>query len=210
MYINTMIMENIYQDKINSEVINVIHPIRDRWDEFTEYELEILLLKFGDICRDETSKMRVHILTDKKLVRALLEIGQKYKNNSKILIEIISSFHNMRERYKLEITNAIFDFAVSCISNRKVNFYVSIFIIELPQFENYKYKWKYVLSIPKIAPRKKSINTFYRYINKHLDCIPNDFKSEIIKVLNNALNVYGLHETTIRKYKDIIEKVRNG
>ncbi len=204
-----MIMGNIYQDKIDNEVRNVIHPICCRWNELTEEELETILQKFGNICRDETSKLRMHILTDDNLVKALLEIGYKYKNNSKILIEIISSFHNMRERYKLEITNAIFDFIVSCISNKKVNFYVSIFIISLPQFENYKHKWSYVLSIPNIAPRKKSINTFYRYINRNIGHIPNDYKSDIIKVFHDALKVSGLHETTIKKYEDIIERIRD-
>lgn len=200
-------MENKYQEKVDKEFIEVINPIRNNWNSFTEKELEILLKKFGSICRDETSLLRKRILSDYELAKALLEIGDKYNNNSKILIEIVSSINNMNKRYGLEITDDIFQFLITLTKNKKVNFYVSIFITELSQFESYNYKWDYIMSIPNIAPKEKSINTFYRIINDNINKLPDDYKTDAIKIFEKALHNSNLHETTINKYLKIIAEL---
>lgn len=110
----------------------------------------------------------------------------------------------MRGRYDLEITDEIFQFLVAQTNNKKVNFYVSIFITELSQFANYAHKWDYVMSIPSIAPRGKSINTFYRVVSKNLSSFPESRKYAAIKVFEKALCNSNLHEATVNKYLDII------
>lgn len=201
-------MENKYQKKIDKEILEVINPIRNNWNNFTEEELENLLKKFGNICRDETSVLRKDILSDDELLSSLIKIGNKY-NNPKILIEIVSSINNMIERYNLKITDKAFQFLLSQTKNRKVNFYVSIFITRLSQFADYEQKWDYIMSIPNIAPKKKSINTFYRVIKDNLNNIPNKFKPDIINILERHLDTPNLHETTIKKYLEIILQLKN-
>lgn len=200
-------MENKYQEKIDKEIVEVINPIRNSWDSFAEKELEILLKKFGNICRDETSLLRKGILSDYQLAKTLLEIGNTYNSNYKILIEIVSSINNMNKRYKLEITDDIFQFLIVQTKNKKVNFYVSIFITELPQFANFDHKWEYIMSIPNIAPKDKSINTFYRIINENIDTIPENYKMDAIKIFDKTIHNSKLHEVTVNKYLKIIAEL---
>ena len=155
--------------EFEKQLEEVIIPLYDGWNKLSEERLEFLLKKLGQICRDEKSLLKNEFLTDDRLIPILLMIGIKYENNHKILIQIVSSINNIYIKYGLEITDEIFDFLLEQTNNIKVKFYVFIFITELPQFKILKTKWEYILSIPKIAPRKKSINTFYRVINDNLD-----------------------------------------
>jgi len=157
--------------EFEKQLEEVIIPLYDGWNKLSEERLEFLLKKLGQICRDEKSLLKNEFLTDDRLIPILLMIGIKYENNHKILIQIVSSINNIYIKYGLEITDEIFDFLLEQTNNIKVKFYVFIFITELPQFKILKTKWEYILSIPKIAPRKKSINTFYRVINDNLDKI---------------------------------------
>jgi hypothetical protein len=197
-------MKDKYIEKINKELIEIINPIRNDWINFSETDLENYLKKFGNICRDETSTLRKEALSDNVLAESLLSIGNAFSNNHKILIEIVSSINNMIARYGLRVNKNIFNFLIAQTQNKKVNFYVSIFITRLNEFEEYESKWEYIMSIPKIAPVKKSINTFYHAINDRINNIPAKFKSPIKKVFESYLENNSLHESTVNKYKDVI------
>lgn len=199
-----------YFDEFEKELEEVIIPLLNNWNDLNEKELEILLKKFGKICRDETSLLRKELLSNDSLASVLLKIVAKYNDNTKIIIEIVSSINNMYARYNLKITNDIFNALLELTNNKKVNFYVSIFITKLPQFQILESKWDYILSIPKIAPRKKSINTFYRVINDTINNIPNEHRENIVKVFRLFLDNNSLHESTVEKYSIIIEKLDNG
>jgi len=153
--------------------------------------------------------LRKSTLSDSELSKALLEIGEKHNTNSKILIEIVSLIDNMKKRYNLEITDNIFQFLITQTKHKKVNFYVSIFITELPQFLNYDQKWEYIISIPDIAPKNKSINTFYRIITNNIDNIPKNYKIDAIKIFEKNIHNSNLHETTANKYLKIITELGN-
>ena len=196
------------KQRIEEEIKLVINPLKQEWDKKSELELELLLKSFGNICRSETSVYRNEVLSDNKLATVLLKIGEAYNKNSKMLIEIVSSINNMYSRYKLKITEDIFQFLIKQTNNKKVNFYVSIFITQLPQFDNYIDKWDYIMSIPDIAPKEKSINTFYRVISSELANIPDNLKSDIVQKFKYYLEKVTLHETTKDKYLDIIRKLK--
>lgn len=198
-------MKNKHIEKVNKEIYEVIIPIMENWDNYKEHELEYMLKKFGNICRDETSIFRKKILSEKKLSNILLEIGNKYKDNTQILIQIVSSIDNMHDRYGLEISDDVFNFLILNTKNKKVNFYISVFITQLPQFTFYKDKWKYIMSIPDIAPKRKSINTFYGVINRNINNIPIEYKSSIISFFREAICNYNLHVATVGKYEEIIK-----
>jgi hypothetical protein len=201
-------MKNKYILKYEKEVDEIINPIHYHWKEFTESELEVLIKKFGNICRDETSVFKKEILSDNNLVEILLEIANTYEHNNRILIEIVSSINNMHVRYDLKITNSVFQFLIDQTKNKKVNFYVSIFISRVPQFNNYKYKWKYIMSVPNIAPKNKSRTTFYHIINDNINAVPNELKNEIIMIFENYIENLKLHPYTISQYSAIIEKLK--
>jgi hypothetical protein len=201
-------MQNKYIEKHEKEVNEIINPIHYSWNDFTENELEILIKRFGNLCRDETSVFRKDILSDNNLAETLLEIGGIYSNNCKILIEIVSSISNMHERYELKITNKIFQFLINQTNNKKVNFYVSIFISRLPQFNNYEYKWEYIMSVPNITPKDKSRNTFYHIINDNINTLPDELKPKIIAIFENYIEKSNLHPYTVTQYSAIIQKLR--
>lgn len=199
-----------YFDEFEKELEEVIIPLQNNWSDLDEKELEVLLTKFGKICRNETSLLRKEVLTSISLDNTLLKIGSAYGSNSKILIEIVSSLNNMHSRYNLKITDDIFQFLLRQTENKKVNFYVSIFITELPQFKDYKNRVEYIMSIPKIAPKKKSINTFHRVINDNLDSIPLSEKLNAVKIFEIFLTDNpNLHDSTIKKYSSIINKLKD-
>jgi len=201
-------MKTKHQEQVLKEIVDVVNPILDNWENYTENELEYLLKKLGNICRDETSLVRKEVLPTKKIAETLLKIGNEYDNNHKILTQIVSSIHNMNDRYSLEISDDWFKFFIHQTKNRKVNFYVSVFITDLPQFASYEDKWKYIMSIPNIAPKDKSMHTFYQVINDNINIIPNELKTEIIKIFEKYITEKKLHETTIENYQEIIEKLK--
>lgn len=201
-------MKQNINEKIQQEINEVINPIHYNWKDKTEKEVEELLKKFGKICRDETSVYRKEILSNLKLAEELLKIGEKYNKNSKILIELVSSLNNMIARYNLIVNDLIFNFLINQTKNKKVNFYVSLFITELDHFNNYDDKWGYILSIPNIAPKEKSINTFFRIINNNINNIPNNLKTEIIEIFEEYTKKENLHKSTVDKYVNLVQLLR--
>jgi len=195
--------------KFKNEMDEIVIPLLTNWKNLYKDQLEVLITKFGRIVvRSEFSNIKTELLSDSELAETLLSIGNKYSNNSKVLIEVISSINNMTTRYNLKVTNEIFSFLLKQTENKKVNFYVSIFITELQHFDNYEKKWEYIMSIPNIAPKKKSIRTFRTVIEKNIDKIPKDLKNKAKEVFENFLNKSeNLHEATINSYLSTIEKL---
>lgn len=102
-------------------------------EHFNEDDMQRLLKKFGNICRDETSVFRKKILSEEKLLDSLLEIGNKYKDNIHILIEIVSSIHNMHDRYGMRISDKAFEFL---LTHTKIGRLIFIFLFSLPNCLN--------------------------------------------------------------------------
>jgi hypothetical protein len=195
--------------RFEKEMEEIVSPLLNKWDKLSEQEIERLLKKFGNrIVRSEYSVFHKYLLSDNDFAEILLEIGNTYYNNDKILIEIVSAINNMFERYELKITDKIFQFIINQTNNKKVNFYVSIFISRLPQFNNYEYKWKYIMSVPNITPRDKSRNTFYHIINENINVIPEELKPKIITIFESYIEKFNLHPSTIIQYSAIIQKIR--
>ena len=55
-------MKEKHIEKINREINEIIIPIMNDWSIFNEDDMQRLLKKFGNICRDETSVFRKKIL----------------------------------------------------------------------------------------------------------------------------------------------------
>ncbi len=198
-----------YFEEFEKELEEIIIPLKNNWETLSEKELDNLLSKFGKITRNETSQLRKKVLSESDTANTLLNIGLKYHSNNKILIEIISSINNMHSRYNLKITNDIFAFLLEQTKNKKVNFYISIFITELAQFKKYEKRYEYIISIPQIAPKKKSINTFYRVVNDNINDMSQEYKMSAIKTFETFLdNNPEIHETSREKYSVMISKLK--
>lgn len=194
--------------KFERDVEEIVKPLVNDWVNSSEKEIEGLSKKFGNVARDEYSKLHSYIFSDKDIAEALLKIANNNVSNHKILIEIVSSINQMHARYNLIITNDIFNFLINQTKNKKVAFYISIFITNLVQFKKYQNRWEYILSIPKISPKNKSINTFYRVINDNLEEILEKDKSEVVSIFKDHIkNNPGLHSTTIAKFTALIDRL---
>ena len=66
---------------------------------------------------------------------------------------------------------------------------------------------EYIMSIPNIAPREKSILTFYNIINKNIDNLPSKYKPVIVAYFKKVISKYTLHISNIEKYQELIKKL---
>ena len=201
-----------YKDKVtvDQEFKDIVYPLIEFWKQCSEKELERLIRKFGHICRKEFSLYRSSFfLKIKCLSDILLSIAEDYRNNNVILIDILSSWNCLYTQYKMSMSDAVFNFVISLDKDRNVRFYASTLIIRLPQFKSYKKKWEYILSIPNIAPKKKSISTFYTAVVENQDEIPVQYKDKIIAVFKEAMGKYSLHSATVDRYTNVINAIEN-
>ena len=147
--------------------------------------------EFEKIPREEFSSYYVPILIDKSLIENLIGIGETFHAHSKILTNVISSLGNIVWRYKLNPSSRIFDFFKKATKNKKVNYYVSLYITSFPQYCTWEERWTYLLSMPSITPKKKSMANFHTEVKKELsrnDHMPLETIKEIIAFLNTHIN----------------------
>lgn len=177
------------------------------WRAYDEMHLQQLIKEFEKTPRQEFSSYYIPILTDKLLVKKLVEIGEAFQFNSNIAANIISSLGNIVWRYKFNPPIEVFNFMKNQIKNKKVNYYVSLYISCIPQFHSWEEKWDYLLSIPLIAPRKKSISNFHVEVKNMLnrkDRIPLEVRERIIDILSFYRNSEGLSVYSKKDYLNTI------
>lgn len=200
-----------YKDKVDvdQEFQNIIYPLVENWEQYSEEEVEKLIKEIGKICRKEFSIYRKRLLIElKNFADILLIIAKFYENNTVILVEILSSWYCLYNQYGINLSDEVFKFLISLKKGNNVRLYTAILIIQLPLFETYENKWIYILSISKIVPRRKSISVFYTAVWNNKDMIPIQYRENIIAVFQEAIEKYHLHPTTVDKYNKLIDLIR--
>ncbi|EAB8590785.1 hypothetical protein DUR31_23845 [Salmonella enterica subsp. enterica serovar Indiana] len=99
-------------------------------------------------------------------------------------------------RYGLPPSDDLYELFFSLRNRKKVNYYISLFILHFPQSESCDFRWDYILSIPDIAPKEKSKKNFYsiiKNINASGEKIPFEYKARIVYLLGvfSDNNMYG-------------------
>lgn len=100
-------------------------------------------------------------------------------------------------RYMPNPSSEIFNLFVEATKDKKVNYYVSLNISSFPQFSTWEDKWEYLLSMPLISPKKKSIVNFHGEVKKLLSSnehIPSDILKKIIETLKSQISSNELSE----------------
>lgn len=190
--------------------IKILEELKDRlcnWKSYDETRLQKLMKEFEKIPREEFSSFFTPILTDKSLIENIGEIGEAFQSNSEILVNVISSLGNIVWRYKLDPSVEMFDFFKKAAKNKKVNYYVSLYITSFPQYHTWKDRWNYLISIPEIAPKKKSIANFHTEVKKILNTkegIPLEVINKIITILSSHINSNFLSDYTKNDYLNTI------
>ncbi|GHT22396.1 hypothetical protein FACS189430_04110 [Bacteroidia bacterium] len=177
------------------------------WETFDETDLEIIIKNLEKVPREEVSKLYFPYLTN-EVAEKLLEIGEKYGNNTKMVCLIVSAFGNLITRYKVESTDKFYSFFRQCINQPKVDYFVAIHIDNFPQFNTSKDKWEYFFSILNIRPKNKSFPIFYTKIRRVLtkkEIIPDEYLEKIINVISEKYN--NSNEWGKKDYGDTLEQL---
>lgn len=174
--------------QINRKIQNKIDNIKYLQNElmnfknFSEDEISNLLQKFEKTPRDEVSFYFKALFTNLEFANVLLEIADKYKENKKIQINILSSIGNMIRRYGLEETDEIYDYFKTNMFIKNVGVYVAIHLPYLKRFEK-ENSWEYFMKVKNMTPKKMAETTFLNIVNEHITEIPNEHKGEVIAFL---------------------------
>ena len=210
---------NVLNDYINQKVIfmeqkiKILEDLRDKlylWKSYNEEDLEKITSAFEKFPRKEFSTFYIPILTDTLLAEHLVAIGKTFSTNTCMLINIISSIGNMVWRYKLYPSDKVFNFFKEATSLKKVNYYVSLNISSFPQYNSWEERWDYLISIPNISPKKKSIENFHTEVKKILSTkekIPFQVTKELLTILKNHINTTKMSDYLIENYLNTIHKL---
>lgn len=201
-------MEKIISTKIKKQ-LDIILELKaqiENWKSYNEDELFQIVKEFEKKPRDEGSFWYEEVLSDKTLASNLLEIANKYPENTKMNIYIVSALGNMIKRYKLESSEEIFNYFLKKTQTKGVALYVSFFLPYLPQFDKYDNKWEYIMSIKKITPLKDAEISFRERIEFFLDQLPIMYVQETITFFEQCI-IVAKSDYSKKMYKELIEKL---
>ncbi|MWP61196.1 MULTISPECIES: hypothetical protein [unclassified Gilliamella] len=194
----------------NLDLLKILTYKIKTWDRGNDYiALSKLISDLEKLTRKEYSLYYKKFFTDISLAEQLIQLYKNENLNKETIINIVSCIGNMIERYSLPPLNDFFDFFNELKTIKKIDYYVSLFITEFPQFYKDNKKWDYLLSILNISPKAKSERNFYIEIKKILnrnESIPNNYIDLFIasfeEMYNKAKNDFYKND-----YKEIILKL---
>ncbi|KNC90719.1 hypothetical protein [Trabulsiella odontotermitis] len=171
-------------EKNLSALENISNRIKSLGSEQdSDEEISILIKKLDMIVRAEWSKYYEEFFSDLSLANKIISLYRTRGFKASTIINIISVIGNMIKRYGLPPTKDFFELFYELKDQKKINYYVSLYIMQFPQFHQMKDKWEYLLSVPKIAPKNVSERNFYVEIKRIIDSkeiIPSAYKNEVI------------------------------
>ena len=171
-----------------SELESVVNQLNGWTSEQGKDSLAVLISQLEKFSRMERTESFKELLSNPNLSERMLEFAKYGCDDVDIVINVVSTLGNMIDRYGLPPSDSIFDFFVDLMDEKKVAYYVSIFITKFPQFKRIPSRWDYIVSIPRIAPRSDSAKNFYAEIQRAIkgdEIIPSEYKKKIISILED-------------------------
>jgi len=192
--------------KYGEEILRII----DDLETASSTNVLSLIKKINRETRQELGIDIKAFFSNPTIIEKLIKIGQKHEDDDRILEEIIKTVTNISWRFEVKTQN-LYDFLVKHIEskNNKIKFAIASCVPYFSQFNNYNKKWEYVLSIPKIPPKKESIRLFRWVIEEQIDEIPSDLKENIVTIMEDYIDKVNLDITTYKNYVDIVEQLKN-
>jgi hypothetical protein len=194
--------------KKNIENISLLKEKMSDWHKLSDEELFLAVKEFEKTPRLEVSIYYQDLFNDPQFSRTLLDIYNKHKDNTKLVVLLVSAIGNMIQRYDLPETKEIYEFMLENSDKSNIGPYVAIFLPRLEHFENYDKKWEYFMNIKKMSPKKVAESSFETIMGLYLEKIPEHYKNEAIEYLNKKVeesnNEYGK-----QYYQDIINKIKS-
>ncbi|MFF2156100.1 hypothetical protein ACFVVQ_12365 [Paenibacillus chitinolyticus] len=194
--------------KKNIENIGLLKEKISDWHKLSDEELFLAVKEFEKMPRLEVSIYYQDLFKDPKFSKTLLDIYNRHKDNTKLVVLLVSAIGNMIQRYDLPETKEIYEFMLENSDKSKIGPYVALFLPRLKNFENYDNKWEYFMNIKKMSPKKVAESSFETIMDLYLEEIPEPYKNETIEYFNKKAeesnNEYGK-----QYYEDIINKIKS-
>lgn len=193
--------------KMKIENISYLQSELKKYDFLSEEDILIFLQKFEKTTRDEISSHFEKYYKDENFADILLKIANKYNENSKIQIYIISSLGNMINRYSLKETKEIYEYFKKYMFEKEISAYVSIHLPHFRSFHKKENKWAYFIKIAKMSPKKIGESNFLSLLSKYIEEIPNEYKEEVICFLTEKRDKAN-NEGGKKYYQELINKIK--
>lgn len=175
--------------KLNVELLETLKCELCNWKSFDEAQLQHKMRAFEKFPRAEYSTFYKPILTNECLMNSLVELGEAFFANSNLLCDVVSSMGYIIRRYGYVPSTTVFCLFTRAATNKKARYYVSLHLSSFPQFSTWAYRWDYLLSMPKIAPRKLSITNFHGEVKRLLHT-KTQIPAEVVQHIADLLNAY--------------------
>ena len=171
----------------------------------------VLIKKIEKASRGEFGNEPIKFFSNPTYIQKLMNIGRKYASENDVLVQVLATLRKISERCRIKPQN-MYEFFLSNIdsTDKKIKKQVAYAIPFFPQFDEYENKWGFILTIPKIAPKKDSMRVFRWIIESNCDVIPEDLKGEISRILVDFIRKRDLDIDTHRRYTDVIDKLGDG
>ena len=123
------------------------------------------------------------------VINFIVEIGNRFGENDKILENVIAILHFVVNRPSKAKTLTIYEFMFRHKehTHKRIRRLIADTIPFFTEFNDYNEKWEYIMAIPKIAPKRDSINIFRWVIEDKLEQIPSKLKPQIIAVFDKYI-----------------------
>ena len=165
-----------------------------------------LLQNYEKTTRDEMSSYFEKYFKDDTFADILLKIANKYKENKRIHIYIISSLGNMVNRYNLKETKEIYEYFKKYMFEKGISAYVAIYLPHFKNFQKEENKWDYFMKIAKMTPKKIAEINFLAILNEYIEEVPDEYKQEIIDFLQEKYQMAN-NEGGKKYYQDMINRI---
>ncbi len=171
-----------------SELESVVNQLNSWTSEQGKESLATLISQLEKFSRMERAESFREFLSNPDFSEKILGFAKYGRDDVDVVINVVSALGNMIDRYDLPPSDSIFDFFFDLMDEKKVAYYVSLFITKFPQFKKNPSRWDYIVSIPRIAPRSDSAKNFYAEIQRSIkagEIIPLEHKKKIVAILDD-------------------------
>jgi hypothetical protein len=179
-----------YWKKNYTPLLESIHNIN--FDTITEDEVLNLVKRLEKEVRREWGNCAVAFFRLPSVINFVVDIGDRFGVNDKILEDVISILHFSSRRSSKTKMSIMYEFMFKHKDKKykRIEWLIADAIPYFFEFDSYNEKWGYIMAIPKIAPKRQSINIFRRVLEYRLQQIPDDIKPQIINIFDGFIEKF--------------------
>lgn len=154
----------------------------------------------------ETVPCRNEAYANENYLDQIIRLTSIFEDNSVILRNIISAVGFICSRYSF-YHDKYFCYLKQNLKNEANIVKIAIVknIYKFPQFGNDRDLCHFLLDIPKISPRKESIEYFYRAVYRHIEQIPKDILIDVKKYLKHCIDKQMVNQYQKVDFESLIE-----